>query len=301
MVLPLAWTSPMLDYNSRVFQFNIKYEKQQFITAIDAALKTVDYICENYPSPYNLCVSGGVDSQAMLYAWHISNKPFQVYSCIYNDDMNLYDLETLSIFSKKYDILINYINLDLLDFLEKEHEFYVKKYSCGSPHITTYMKIADMIEDGTVLFSGNFLSKKHSKLMPLNLMGLYHYAVLSGKSCVPFFLCETKELAYGFIENEADFVNGYTKKVSRYQQNGFPVIPQSLYINADLKIASESGQTGFEKVKEFFDDVDNCVKKPTVQDRFLRTTAQKSKRNFDLLYRNKFETMFALDKYIIYA
>lgn len=299
MFLPLSWTNPILDYNSKIFQFDLRLGKHHKISAIDAAIKTVNYICDNYSPPYNLCVSGGIDSQAMIYSWFISGKPFNCFSAIYNKDFNLYDLETLDVFAKQYGIKVTYTNFDLLNFLETEHEYYVSKYLCGSPHITTYMRIADMITEGTVIFSGNFLSKTQFKLMPPNLMGLYHYAVLSERSCVPFFFCETGELAFSFIEQEQNFANGYQKKLHLYKSNQFPVIAQELY--RESKYDGESGQTGFEKVKEYFDFEENLPKPITIQDRVSRAPGQNSKRNFDLLYRNKFEAMQTNAKYIIYA
>lgn len=307
MVLPLAWTNPILDYINRVFTYNIKSDDNSITpSAIEAARYTVEYICNNYPGPYNLCVSGGIDSQAMIYAWHISNKPFNLYSAVYNNDFNLYDLETLTLFANNYNLLVNYIHLDVLDFLEKEHSIYAQNYLCGSPHITAYMKIADTIQNGTVIFSGNYIPKRKAIIAPENVMGLYHYSVLSGRSCVPFFLCETRELAHSFDQSiiptlidDANRVKGYTNKVAIYTYNGFPVIPQSLYNSSYLR--DISGQTGFEKVKEYFDDDNNLPRPITSLDKITRLPSQRSNRNFDLLYRNKYETLFAHTKYIIYA
>lgn len=286
---PINWVKASLNYEDFVFLFNYNHNLNDTrITALDAALNTIEYIHKNYPPPYSLCLSGGVDSQAMLYAWIISKKAFNTYVGIYNDHkLNWYDIETLDIFKKIHNLNINYQIFDLVSFLNSEHDIYAKKYLCGSPQFTTYMKFADIINNGTVIYSGNFIERNGTLPISRNAFGLYHYSILSEQSVVPFFFCETEELAKAFqstnyIEN---FTDPYMQKIVLYQTNGFPVIPQPKKYN------------GFETVKEYFDDEKFNVN-ISATERIVSKMRGMSQRNFDILYRNKYESMFRHHQYI---
>lgn len=288
----MDWIKSDLDYDKKIYKFYFSLEKKSSITAIDAALETINKIISRYPPPYTLCLSGGADSQAMLYAWLISKQPFEIFSAIYNFDSNLYDLETLEEFVKNFDsgIKINYHNFDLINFLETEHNDYAIKYRCGSPHFTTYMKFVDIINKGTVLYSGNFIENEHksTSIMTKNAWGMYHFSILSGKNIVPYFLSETKELALAFEKlPKDDNIPSYEEKIRTYHHNKFPVIAQ------------KEKYTGFEKIKEWYDV--HMTHKVTKMDRVMRTSGQRSHRNFDLLHRNKYESYCYSDKYFFFT
>ena len=285
----MCWANPRLDYTNFNFLLNISNKECYDSTALEAGKNTVKYIVNNYPEPYYICASGGVDSQAMIYAWLISGTPFYICTAIYNNYLNKHDIENLEKFLKIHNLEVNYLELDVLHFLENEHDFYARQYYSGSPHITTYMKIADILEGGTVIFGGNFMDNETIRFVDYNVFSLYHYAVLSKRPCVPFFLCETEELAYSFkltpkiLEDKINKINNYQAKVNRYHEHGYPVIPQEKQIN------------GFEKIKEYYDD--HLPRPITLREKVWRTIHQRSRRNFDLLFRNKYEAMFTSHKY----
>jgi hypothetical protein len=285
--LPFSWVESNLDYTNYNFYFKVKSKSTTTCDALTAALKTIDYIHENYPPPYSLCLSGGVDSQAMLYAWILSKKSFNTYVGIYNNKLNWYDVETLDIFKKLHNTQINYENFDLFEFLNAEHDSYARSYLCGSPQFTCHMKFADIINNGTVIYSGNFMEISDRLPISRNAFGMYHYSILSKHSIVPFFFLETKELAESFqlTDYVKNFNDPYLQKILMYQTNGFPVIPQYKKYN------------GFETVKEYFDDEKF---RADIDPREIAIAKMKmmSQRNFDLLYRNKYESMFRHHKYV---
>ncbi len=262
-----------------------KRDLNQTLYGLAAAHYNIDFICRNYPAPYTLCISGGVDSQAMLYAWYTSGKPYNTMSVKYNTDMNRHDLETLEEFSQIHNISINYVDFDLLNFYQTEYLDYVNKYKCGSPHFCTYMKFSEIITNGTVIFSGTAPNPNFTKLFGVNELGLYRYAKISGRSVVPFFFLETKEMAYSFIEpiHLSEETRGHISrnKIERYLQNGYPVISQKVKI------------TGFEKIKDYYDI--HFSDQVTAQDRLYRGF-NGSQRVYDLLLRNKYERKYP-DKY----
>lgn len=258
------------------------------ITALDAAIYTVEYIVNNYPAPYTLCLSGGVDSQAMLYSWLISGKKFETFSAVYNNGWNLHDLECLDKFSKIYNVNINYVDVDVLNFLFQEYSNYAEQYRCGSPHICTHMKFVDIINHGTVIFSGE-PTNRHA-FVPRNNFGLYKYATKTNKNTVPWFFLETPEIYFGLkydntvLKRPRDVSNkDYSFKVWHYHTSGFPVISQ------------EKKLTGFEKIKDYFDE--NYSHLVTIKDKLTKNPSQGSTRTFDLLFRNKYEHKYGKDVY----
>lgn len=241
------------------------------------AERTVEHIYNNYPAPYTLYVSGGIDSQAMLWAWHLSGRPVNAVSYVYNNGMNHHDLHTaMPEFAQSMSVQIEYRNIDLLWFYQVHYPKYHQTYRCGSPHVCAYMYLADQQKTGTVIFSGsntNFYTK--------NEWGLYHYGKLSGKSIVPFFLSETAEMHH-YTRSIKD-IN--MDRLARYHAVGFPVKDQG---------AGHGGFSGFEKIKDVYDLAFN--NRVTPQMRFQKTSAQHSGRTYDVLLRNHLEAKYN-DKY----
>jgi hypothetical protein len=126
-----------------------------------------------------------------------------------------------------------------------------------------------MVEDldGMSVMSGNFLNKATCSLN-WTLLALQRYANESGK-LIPFFFCENPSIAYSFFYQPFQPLHdgGYTSKVDAYQAAGFPVIKQ------------ETKFTGFEKIKESFDEVE--IPAPIK----FKWRMKPSKRPFDILYR----------------
>lgn len=245
----------------------------------EEAQNNIKHIIENYPPPYTLCVSGGIDSQCMLYFWKKSGYPYQAISFKYNFELNKHDLETLYLFSEQNSIKINYIDFDLLSFYNNEYHMYTEKYRCGSPHICTYMKFSDYVNQGTIIYSGNFISKRQNFFLHRNCFGLYKFAKIENRNIVPYFLCETKNFAYSLNE-----LAGY-KKHENYLLNDIPIIPQDQYYS------------GFEEVKNYYDQHYKC--KVTLSDKISKNPDQVSNRTYDLLLRNKYEVKFSKDKYVV--
>jgi hypothetical protein len=299
----ISWTNFSIVNKILNFDFRRKH-KEPHLTGLDAALYNIDYITTYYPAPYTLYLSGGVDSQAMLYAWAKSGIPFNTFSGVYNFESNLYDLESGSIFAKMLGIKISYYNFDLINFLETEHRDFALKYKTGSPQFTTFIKMASLTTEGTVIFSGECAPPRYFKnpksppvVVPgANDMGLYYYGIIENKPIIPWFFIETETIAYSWEftlshSNKEDDtveknykVNDYKEKVKIYHQNGYPVVPQ------------DKKQNGFEKIKEYYDN--NSPTQPTIKDKFAAGYYH-SNRNFDLLYRNKYEDKIKSYKYNI--
>jgi hypothetical protein len=259
------------------------------IFGVEAAKLAVLNIINTYPPPYYLMVSGGVDSQAMLYAWHLFGKNYIPTSIIYDEiaQFNQHDLQTLKLFSKKFNIEINYEYFDLLKFYKDQYDTTANKYECSSPHFCTHIKMSEKFK-GTVIFSGNFLTQSG---FPYNkaqhALTIYSYE----RPCVPFFFLSHPQLAYTgiFLKDTkkrnlvSSFRESYEYKVKYYQNLGFPVISQ------ECKLA------GFEKVKDYYDEYFWDLVTPKMR---LKYNSRPSKRTYDLLLRYPYEEKFGETKYI---
>lgn len=279
----------MLDWwniNKNNFDYEVSIPILQFnIDPLTASHNAIKFILEKYPSPYTLMLSGGVDSQAMLWAWYTSGAKFTPLSFRYNIDMNDHDLKSMPMFLEKNKINLNikYRDLDVLDFYQYEYFSYVENYRCGSPHICVYMKMCSLIESGTVIFSGEILRYPNLPISK-NIWGLYHYALSTGRPMVPYFFLETAELAWSF-KNKFPYEG--TDKPEVYRQKGFPVVNQAS--------SNPSRYSGFEKIKDYYDD--HYAHLVTIKDKMNKLPNQRSSRVYDILLRNKFEKKFINDKY----
>jgi hypothetical protein len=223
--------------------------------------------------------SGGEDSQAMMWAWKLSGVPFNVVSIRYVSDgifFNEHDLVTLGQFAKKNDIDVQYYDFDIIDFLENGHHDVATKFDCGSPQISTYIKMTELVKTGTILFSGNFIHTNTYANMDRTfnwvLLSMHRYSIFlretnSVRQVIPFFFVHRPELAYGF-QLEQNKIILKNIKFYLYQQNGFQIIPITK-------------QTGFEKVKDHYDQYQDRV---SIKDR-LKYMNMDSKRVMDLLFR----------------
>lgn len=256
---------------------------------LEVSTECIKKITEEYPEPYYLFASGGVDSQSMIWCWMNSGKPFTVISFKYVHDnvvYNEHDLEQLEQFSLKYNIPVQYKQFNPIEFFENDLYSYATKYQCTSPQICTHMRISEEIKDGTVIFSGNFSA--HSNY-DYTIFGIKRYADISGRPLIPFFFLHDAELA-GVInrinsqEAYSETANSYLRKISNLRKAKIPVIPQA------------DKYTGFEKIKEYYDKQKERV---TPQER-IKFSSMPSKRVFDILFRYRLTDTIKYKDKILY-
>lgn len=266
-----------MDYSNAI------YSDRHVDLIINDAIKKITDI---YPPPYTLMMSGGIDSQAMLWCWNKADKPFRIVTIRYvdynGDVLNEHDISNMEFISDYYNIDIIYIDFNIIQFLENFLLEYATRYQCTSPQITTYMCMSEMIYDGTVLFSGDFL---FTGIYNYTVLGLKRYADISNRSIIPFFLLHDPELTtllhrtfnqqsnkdYHNAKNEDRKKRGYLQKVYAMQSLGIKLFPQAIKYS------------GFEKVKNLYDQRYDLV---TTKDR-LKFSNNPSKRLFDINFRYK--------------
>ena len=278
--------SPEFNKHSR-FYVDVSNAEYSNADLLEVSTSVINEIVAKYPPPYYLMVSGGIDSQALLWCWLNSNVPFVPVSVRYigapeyKEVLNEHDLEELEKFSLKHKINIKYIDFDIVKFLENELNEYAIKYQCTSPQICSHMKMSELVDGGTTIFSGNFILGFH---YTYTILGLKRYADSSERSCIPFFFLHDKKLAG--LRNRNDYGEGYDGKVEFYRDLGIPVIPQN------------DKQTGFEIIKDYYDTRTDLVVTATEKLQFMNMP---SKRKFDLLFRYRLMKEIRYQDKVIYV
>lgn len=264
--------------SSQLCEIDLTHALKGSTLPLSAAISAIQHITNSFPPPYNIMVSGGVDSQAMLYAWKMSGASFTAYTSVYNNGLNEHDLVQLFQFSKIHNIHIEHIEFNLMDYLVNEHDMYAHNTRCSSPQITAHMAMSSKLP-GTSIFSGNAIDPGGAALNYVTL-GLYRYSLLPGKNIVPYFFLSTPELAYSLLEYyryAPRTAMPYEFKVNAYHYAGYPVLPQ------------ETKYTGFEVVKDYFNKHYRHLVTPQTR---LKYGNKPSKNVFDLLYRYPYEDIF---------
>lgn len=230
-----------IDHDKKEIDFTSTLDNN--LSPLESAEIAINHILKNYPKPYHVMVSGGIDSQATLYSWKLFGKDFIPTYVTYNTNLNNHDLITLFEFSKNNKIDLLSYDFDVLDFYNTQHEEYVYKYNCPSPHLTVHLSMIKNLP-GTVIMSGNFLI--NPSLTPSNQIG-FHNGV-NERSFIPFFFWSHPNLAYSLILHrkktnyrETQDSQFYPYRVKEYIDMGFPVISQG-----------KVKYTGFEQIKEIY-------------------------------------------------
>ena len=232
---------------------------------IDIAHEDCWTIYETMPKPITLMVSGGVDSQAMAYAFETSGVPDVRYVWArYNDGLNDHDFETSSFYTD-HGIDVEVMDFDVIGFHENELLEWATTYRNNSPHILTHCRIASLLE-GTVVSSGTVVTRQGTGQMNYSVFGLERYSRLSGQPIIGFFLSYSAELCHSMLDFKTSS-SPYEHKCDVYRRGGFPVLPQTEKMH------------GFERLKQKYDEV---IVSPKIRMKYRK---QPSQRSYDLLFR----------------
>lgn len=264
-----------LEYH-RTLPFHLDFSEAKFSQEQDSTIikQAIDKIVKDYPAPYTLLCSGGVDSQAMILAWKLSGHPFKILTARYNNGINDYDLTQLHELAEREKLEVSIIYPDIIKFHETELPIWAAKYNCTSPHILSHMYIASHVKEGTAISSGIPIVRGKSS-MTYQIFALKRYSEISGQSMVPYFWFHDQYLTTIFQKYDEVDKLGYEYKCDLYKKIGLNVIPQNFSFN------------GFERIKEMYDHVKlDFRQKVLYKDR-------PSKRGYDVVFR------YALEKHVM--
>jgi len=153
------------------------------------------------------------------------------------------------------------LNINVIEYLTREHYEQAEKYHCTSPHFSTHYKMFDMLRDmgyTGICCGGQAFAKDETVWGPCLSAAQINYLEYSRINQYPVvgnFLGYEPKLCWSIaILTPSEFKwqvsatdsledatqKRYLAKVEGYRRHGFDIIPQ------------ESKFTGFEKVKEYF-------------------------------------------------
>lgn len=213
-----------------------------------------------------LCLSGGLDSQAMLSAFSESGVPFKACFFRFNDNLNGHELASLFDFCDAFNIDIEVIDFDILDFFESGKFYDVAVLSkTNSPLFAAHAWMAEKT-DGFPVISGqawsiqrdfgrirNLVTPEVFEKNMIYIPSLKEYAVsnylsIKGRECTSHFFHKEKKMVRAFWSNPywlnyaniAKFNSAYEyqHKYFAYLSSGFPLMAPSRMAKL----------TGFERV-----------------------------------------------------
>lgn len=230
---------------------------------IDAATRCAETLGEN-PA---LCLSGGVDSQAMIQCWVEAKLKFDVVIGVFNDGLNEHDVNHAMQFCKKFDVPYKELNINITELLARDNFAISERYKSISPHFNTHYKIVELLSDLGYTGScfGGVAPFLRNGNWGQNFSGApFHFVKIQNELPIPMqgsFLSFSPELAWAIglqtpetnhmnnryllptEQGTIDFVNAvrYAEKLEGYTNSGFKLIPQ------------ETKFTGFEYVKKYYE------------------------------------------------
>lgn len=229
---------------------------------IDAAIKCSETLGDN-PA---LCFSGGIDSQAMVQAWHEANLKFTTVILVFNNGLNKQDSDHAKMFCEKNNYPYIELPIDIVAFLTRDNYTISEKYKTISPHFNTHYRMAEMLRDMgyTGVCCGGLVPYKDNNMYGYNFIkATFDFIRIQDILGIAFqgsFLSFYPELAWAITfftkpleinKNLNDTWDSqlhlnhmrYLEKVNSYKLAGFHIIQQ------------ETKFTGFELVKKYFEEL----------------------------------------------
>lgn len=215
-----------------------------------------------------LCLSGGIDSQAMVQCFAEADLEAHVVIFTFKDELNKQDSDHAKAFCEKFDVPYREIEFDIVSFLIRDNEEMTRKYGNISPHFNTHYRFVEILTHlgYTGVCFGGIAPDRNNGQYGLNLQKVpLHFSIVDEFQIANqgSFLTFSPELAWGITLSTADMENTdyntdsmsklrnledlqkveaqkYAVKIDGYRKMGIDIIPQS------------TKYTGFELVKDYF-------------------------------------------------
>ncbi len=236
-------------------------------------------LLDQFPDKICLCLSGGLDSQAMLSAFASTGRLFRVFVLKFNGNLNQHDIEFALDLCALYRIKPDVVSVDVVSFFESGEYYDIAiKAHTNSPMFALHAWFSSQI-NGVPVFSGQpwtlypnrnlcLLPLKNSLKMPSKIYGMYipclkeystkFYLEARGQDCVSHFFEHERNLLQSFWlnrywindhRNDENVTAGYMHKYLSYINSGFPL----------LEPHRMAKLTGFERVHIYFKNKYNSV------------------------------------------
>lgn len=261
-----TWLEHFQTFPGPVFLNKVGQCRRVPVSPIEEAAEAARLIhAENGAEEIALCLSGGVDSEAMARAFLHAKVPFKAYIFRFENAFNDYDIKDAVGFVQSNGITHEIIDIDAIKYFESGR--YLEEagnYLCNSPQLCLHIHMLDKIP-GCPVLSWNAPYIEHDPFgigLPQYKYWSYNrYFEKKGRPGVPFFFLYTQELIYAFIrqplfqglmKNPKSASYNYGFKCDLYRSGGFAITNR------------EDKFTGFEKLRAHYDKMSGEI------DRFNR-------------------------------
>lgn len=205
------------------------------------AVRAAGYIGETLSQPV-LCLSGGLDSEAMALAFLEAGIPFTAATMNLDSGSNNYDIEIARNFCEQHKIPLQEVHIPALEILQSGRQFEIAEtYRTLSPERALFILFLSQIKGDPVL-AGEILRKESLNGM-VNFfcpkdrdLCYWRYFKQTRRKGIPYFHYYTPELTYSFLahtrmgKKEFSAVDWtgrpqefYQHKRQTYLEGGFPV------------------------------------------------------------------------------
>lgn len=213
---------------------------------IDEAVLAARLIGERLKSPV-LCLSGGLDSEAMALSFLKAGVPFTAAIMNLSNGLNEYDTAPAHYFCNQHKIPVQEIHISAVDLLMSgDHLNLASQYETQSPERALFIMFLKQIKGNPVLAGEIFRREKSHGQVALCCpkhrdLAYWRYFAAEKIPAVPYFHYYTPELTYSFIAHtdigsldyemtdwSGQHAAFYAQKLKIYRQSGFEILDTSL-------------------------------------------------------------------------
>lgn len=251
----------LVDYSTSE-KFFVKFESlsREPLSPFEEAVAAAQQISEQLGPSLTLCLSGGLDSEAMALAFIAAQVSFDVTTLRFRNDLNAQDVGRAVEFCQKHGLKQQFIDLDAVSFFEKnEFRPYLATYFCPSAEVATQLWFAEQIKRPFV-WGGEafrlFVKDMEPSLQAISEVEAVMFRLIKNKGlkAIPNFHFYSPELAWSFIKRSLEYKSHFyesdrsagflSEKAAYYRACGFPLVDNP---NRKEKLH------GFEGLKNYFD------------------------------------------------
>lgn len=210
-----------------------------------------------------LCLSGGLDSEAMALAFLKAGIKFTAAIMNLGEGLNEYDIKIARDFCIKHQIKYEEIHLSAIKILENgDHIDVAEKYRTQSPERALFIMFLQKISGDPVL-AGEILRKENSGgkiqlFCPKDRdLAYWRYLVDQSRMGVPYFHYYTPELTFSFmahtsIADPAKEKTDWSGQHSSFYQHKLQVYREAGFEVENVELRQQKWH-GYEGLKKFFD------------------------------------------------
>lgn len=284
-----------LDYSKQTFELLFNSSDASLMSVWEEEFKTFTNV--------NICLSGGIDSQFLVYVLSKLKKNIKIYifslvwdDCVFNSPDVLHAIR----FCKRHNLEYTNIDIDYKKFSSNTEILEIcRKYKANSPQIALHLKMLDFIDNNNPIFLGSdtplmqydFETKKAS-VSGINYQfyvtnAFLNYSLINNRLVIKDIFKMTPTTQYLSYKNFIETTKKYKLVLPVIPSSSTVLSPQHIKLNQYNELGAESfimnplvKNTGFEILK-------------------IHLAKQSGVYNqYDLLYRFPLETLLKLEDWL---